>query len=187
MEAQAKELEARRLEVESSRKAGEAETAQRVEVLKAEEFVLQRKRDELEVERSRLEGAAEAEAKKNREAEEVLQDRIQRLANAELRLESEKRELARSRAALAMVQAHVVSMLDDKKRKPGNVSFHQLHGEDADAEEAGPQKCYSSKSFGDGADDKNSFDRVWSMDWTADVLGACEAAGAAAPERQQAV
>lgn len=116
--------------------------------------------EELEGQRSRVSTRSSGDSVSAHIAEQELLRRIQQVEDAELALESEKKELARSRAALAMVQAHVVSMLDDKK--PGDVSFHELHDELHEGE--------NSKI----SEDKNAEDDVWSMDWNATVFGGSE-------------
>jgi len=99
-------------------------------------------------------------------AEAELKQRAERLAKTEKALLLERQELVRGRANLAVVQAHVVSMLDKNSSDPG-VCEHRMDDEEEDGGGPDAEEVVSGQAReGPKGSDGKSVDRVWSMDWT---------------------
>jgi hypothetical protein len=200
-------LEQRRLELEQwwSKKQEEAEREEAERQREMEEFraqreALQREREELVMERQRsssphLSSPAccspvasprelkEGEADALQKQQEELHRKASHLARAEEALCTEKLELQRSRASLAIMQAHVVNMLDQAEAN-GSPRLHRLDIVD-DAETGANSQAEEVVAVVEEADDEAldedisdpalespCIDKVWTMDWTNPVIAA---------------
>merc|ERR1712039_98738 len=141
-------------------------------------------REELDKRRLELEGAEKEQAARvaqerallAEEAKAQQQELLKRasdLVNAEEALHQERVEIQRSRQGLAMVQAHVVSMLDRAERASspnGNrMQTHRLDSVDTDQvldDDTGAK----ARDLTEDCDPDRSPDGMWSMDWTSTTL-----------------
>jgi len=149
-------LEKQRLEVENNRAQSEAEKEAKLKEFQEQQAELLKQQQEME--RSRREEAeirqAEQEAWRLREQE--LHDRADSISMTEQVLNQERHQILKSRTSLAVVQAHVVSMLGkaDKQHGINEAKVHETHLLDADEPEAEDQEPANMAD-------------VWNMDWTA--------------------
>lgn len=144
------------------------ERAARVEDLLVAQAELDARKAELCREQALHEEARRNQADELREAEAELLRRAERLARMEETLNWERQDLSRSRASLAVVQAHVVSLLD---RAMPNVHGAATHRLDADLDEdpgilAGETAANGTPS-GEREAEATPVDGVWTMDWAA--------------------
>jgi len=151
-------IAAKKAEEEAAKRAEEEAKKAEEDAKKAEEDAKKAAADAKK--KAEDESIMTAEAAEMRMQQEDLLARAEHLARMEEQLHGERGELNRKRASLAMVQAHVVSMLD-KAETGGEAKTHTM--EDSDDE----------RSENDGPDSPSNKD-VWDVDWSSHV----------APERE---
>mmetsp|Transcript_121194 Transcript_121194/g.354241 ORF Transcript_121194/g.354241 Transcript_121194/m.354241 type:complete len:401 (+) Transcript_121194:82-1284(+) len=147
-------LEAERSKVESDRAAREAERAARQAELEAQKEELQKQKQLVEWQRSEEEALRQAQVAELSLRQEELHDRAQNLVQTEQVLTHERERIMKSRSSLAMVQAHVVSMLG---KEAGKQEINLDAADEPEAEDA-PDKLDESEGQPVQGDD------VWSMD-----------------------
>mmetsp|Transcript_175033 Transcript_175033/g.561316 ORF Transcript_175033/g.561316 Transcript_175033/m.561316 type:complete len:714 (-) Transcript_175033:19-2160(-) len=195
-------LRRRRAEAEAEAQASEAEErASRMDDILLAQRELDEKKAELQKELDSLEESRLGQAEELREAEVLLIQRAGYVATTEQALLLERQGLQRSRQNLAVVQAHVVSLLN--KVHPGSaasdgVEEHRLDDVDDEgsdgrsengsasgyADEGGVEavrittKAPAVLPHGDSVDDG-----VWSMDWTSGFPNRKESSAPDSPSR----
>ncbi|CAK9056224.1 Hypothetical protein SCF082_LOCUS30325, partial [Durusdinium trenchii] len=151
LEEQQAQLEAQRRDVEHCRERGEAERDAKLQELQKHQEELHRHREELDQQQREEEALRKAQAETFQLLEQELKDRAENISFSEQALASERQQILRSRGQLAMVQAHVVSLLGkDKHGEPGKPDSHILDTDEPEAELDAPE----------GED-------MWNMDWSA--------------------
>mmetsp|Transcript_147265 Transcript_147265/g.455539 ORF Transcript_147265/g.455539 Transcript_147265/m.455539 type:complete len:403 (-) Transcript_147265:55-1263(-) len=165
-------LEAERQKVEEERLAREAERENRQAELEAQRAELQKQRQEVERQREEEEALRQAQAEQFQHLDEELRDRAENLVLTEQVLTQERQQIMKSRSSLAMVQAHVVASILEKKK--GDEFLLDACDDEPEAEDAAAEPDTSREEAPDqgGAD-------VWSMDWNAVAVDG--KAGEAAP------
>lgn len=169
-------LDKHREEVENSRAAEEADRASLLEEIRAQQLALEEQKADLERQRSNEEELRKKRSEELHYAEKDLCSKAEQLAQKERALYQEQQKLTRSRAMLATVQAHVVSMLD--KKRPGEVSLHRMDVVEGDSPNADAGTEGVSNEAGTSACPLGRSDSVYSMDWTK-VQAQSNASGAA--------
>lgn len=119
---------------------------------------------EFEHERALHEAIRTREAEKIRQAEAEVACTSEWLARTEQHLHMERQELTRSRANLAVVQAHVLSMLNKAMPESSQIATHRLD-EDVDGLEEGDEDAAVTAKPTAGFLRDSSVDGIWSMDW----------------------
>mmetsp|Transcript_95167 Transcript_95167/g.183510 ORF Transcript_95167/g.183510 Transcript_95167/m.183510 type:complete len:419 (+) Transcript_95167:131-1387(+) len=158
-------LEAQRMEVENNRAQSEAERAAKLAEVAAKEAEIQREREEVERQRAEEEALAQAQQNHLRLVEEELQDRASHLHHNEQVLHNERHNIAQSRGQLAVVHAHVASMLGKRDKhlgldRPG--AGHEMHNlDDGAVAEMGLQEDEVEPDSPEG----EAGEDVWDMDW----------------------
>lgn len=118
-------LEQQRLEIKTTRVTGEAQAIVELERLRLQQEALEKKRAEAEIQQANEKNTRLQQAEDLFKQEQELHRRASYLSRTEERLNGERVELHRHRASLAVVQAHVVSMLD-KADSGGEAKVHRL-------------------------------------------------------------
>eukprot|EP00927_Polykrikos_kofoidii_P066409 TRINITY_DN62009_c0_g1_i1.p1 TRINITY_DN62009_c0_g1~~TRINITY_DN62009_c0_g1_i1.p1 ORF type:complete len:712 (-),score=171.66 TRINITY_DN62009_c0_g1_i1:435-2570(-) len=166
-------LEEERIALERCRAASQAERHLRLEELLRQTAELENEHMELQNERQVAEERARQQAADFRNAEEEIEERARILGETETSLSSERVSLMHSRRHLALVQAHVMSMID--QAGSGTLSQHRLdssmpHSKSFKMLDLSLQQPTDDDDEADAGDAVTS-DMVWSMDWNSVVGG----------------
>jgi len=160
-------LEAQRLEVENNRAQSEAERDAKLAEVAAKEAEIQREREAVEQQRIEEEALAQAQQNSLKLMEEELRDRASHIHHTEQVLHNERHNIAQSRGQLAVVHAHVASMLGKRDKhlgldRPAGAGHEEHTLDDGGAVEMGLQE-EEGEQDGDGEDAAGG--DVWDMDW----------------------
>lgn len=179
LEEQQETLNRQRAEVESNRAAEEEERRKQLDELKRQQESLEEKKVQAERQHSEEEEQRKSKAEELERQQEELHRKANHLSKTEEALGRERMELRRSRASLAVAQAHVVSMLD--KAQGGETKLHSLSDDNTTGEAEQLELVTSGCDEIDEEEEEetdgvpNSADadeQVWDMDWTSPVLPA---------------
>jgi len=132
LEEQRRALDEQRKEVESVRMASEAERTSKLEELQRQQDVLQKQQLEVEQQRREDEKVRLAQAELVQHKDRELMDRAKRLQMTEQALLHERQNIHHSRAQLAVVQSHVLSMIGSAQKgsNTNDTIMHQTHNLD---------------------------------------------------------
>uniref|UniRef100_A0A7S0B6P8 Uncharacterized protein n=1 Tax=Pyrodinium bahamense TaxID=73915 RepID=A0A7S0B6P8_9DINO len=158
--AQQSLVEAKRLEVENSRAASEEERAAKLAEVQTQQAELQRLQQEVERQRIEEERLRQAQDETFKLMDQELKERADHLVQAEQGLSQERQQIMKSRRSLGMVQAHVVSMLDEADKHLGLANGQAHISLDASDEPEAELDAEEEDMRSPGGAD------VWNMDWS---------------------
>merc|ERR1712136_282681 len=158
--AQEAEIAKQKLEVEKCRLTDEAERAAKLEELKVRQQEVERQREEAEAQRKQEEENRQIQEQNLFLMQEELRGRAEQLHDSETALLREQRGLTDARGQLAMVQAHVMNMIDKTSGK-AEVATHNL----SSVIETGDDLAEPEEEL-QGNEDQDVLD----MDWSAAVM-----------------
>eukprot|EP00747_Dinoflagellata_sp_TGD_P092603 gnl/TRDRNA2_/TRDRNA2_165469_c0_seq1.p1 gnl/TRDRNA2_/TRDRNA2_165469_c0~~gnl/TRDRNA2_/TRDRNA2_165469_c0_seq1.p1 ORF type:complete len:907 (-),score=239.58 gnl/TRDRNA2_/TRDRNA2_165469_c0_seq1:81-2801(-) len=167
--ARERDLERQQAALEARQEASEAASEQAEKSARLESE-LKEQREEFQRLRADAEKSNKEQADTLRQHEAELLARAEEIVKAEEALQAERHQILRSRASLALVQAHVLESLDRRGPSGGSpppeaqVRDFEIGGDEEDSEDAAGEG--EEVDAGDGED-------CWSSDWAA--IGASRA------------
>merc|ERR1740121_352338 len=129
--------------------------------LKSQQEVLEKQQQEVEAQRREEEMVREAQTQSFHLLEQELADRAGHIAQAESVLQHERQQVLHSRGQLAVVQSHVLNLLNKGEKGGDEPSGLVTHNLDATEE---PEAELDESDTGSPMGTKES--DVWDMDWS---------------------